>query len=89
MARTPGTAASERRVQRLLDLLFRGVGEGGESIAEVARRAGLGHETVRQLWRNPSRRNRTSPAFFVVAAIARARGISLDGLADETLGARQ
>ena len=76
---------TERRVQHLLELLFRGLGEGDETVADVARRAGLGHETVRNLWRNPGMRRRTSPAFFVVAAIARARGISLDVLAAETL----
>jgi transcriptional regulator with XRE-family HTH domain len=72
-------------VAHLIDVLFRGLGEDGDTVAEIARRSGLGHETVRRLWRNPGGRMRTSPAFFVVAAIARARGISLDRLAEETL----
>ena len=69
---------------QLIDLLFRGLGDDGETVADIARRSGLGHETVRRLWRNPGGRKRTSPAFFVVAAIARARGVSLDELAEET-----
>lgn len=69
----------------LVALLFRGVGDDGETIADIARRSELGHETVRCLWRNAGGRKRTSPAFFVVAAIARARGVSLDQLAEETL----
>ncbi len=71
---------------RLTDALFRGLEEDGETVADVARRSGLRHETVRRLWRNPGNRRRTSPAFFVVAAIARARGVSLDQLANDTLG---
>lgn len=43
------------------------------------------HETVRRLCRNPDGVYRTSPGFFVVAALARARGLSLDWLAAETL----
>jgi len=86
MPRTPGTTESERRVSQLIDALFRGVGCDGDTVADIARRSGLGHETVRRLWRNPGDRKRTSPAFFVVAAIARARGVSLDQLADETVG---
>ena len=70
----------------LIDLLFHGLGDDGDTVADVARRSGLGHETVRRLWRNPGGRKRASPAFFVVAAIARPRGVSLDELAEETLG---
>jgi hypothetical protein len=86
MSRKLATVESERRVAHLVALLFRGVGDGGETIADVARRSGLGHETVRCLWRNAGDKKRTSPAFFVVAAIARARGLSLDQLAEQTLG---
>lgn len=77
---------TEARVAHLTEVLFRGLADGGDTVAAVARRSGLGHETVRRLWRNPGNTKRTSPAFFVVAAIARARGVSLDQLADETLG---
>ena len=86
MPRTPGTIESESRVALLVDTLFQGIGGDGDTVADLARRSGLRHETVRRLWRNPGGRKRTSPAFFVVAAIARARGLSLDQLADETLG---
>ena len=86
MPRTAATVESEARVARLTELLFGGLADGGDTVAEVSRRSGLGHETVRRLWRNPGNTKRTSPAFFVVAAIARARGVSLDHLADETLG---
>ena len=83
--RPRATDASERRVARLVDLLFRGLGDGSETIADVARSAGLEHETVRRLWRNPGGRRRSGPGFFVVAALARARGVSLDRLASESL----
>lgn len=86
MPRTPATSKTEGRVLLLTEVLFRGLDDDGDTVAAVARRSGLGHETVRRLLRNPDNRRRTSPAFFVVASIARARGISLDQLADETLG---
>jgi hypothetical protein len=83
--RPAATDATERRVAILVDRLFSGVGDGSESVAAVARSAGLGHETVRRLWRNPGGRRRSGPGFFVVAAVARARGVSLDWLASESL----
>jgi len=86
MPRTPATSETESRVLLLTEVLFRGLADDGDTVVAVARRSGLGHETVRRLLRNPGNRRRTSPAFFVVAAIARARGVSLDRLADETLG---
>jgi hypothetical protein len=85
MPRRPADANSERRVERLVALLLKDVGGDGQSVADIARRAGLGHETVRRLWRHPDGRDRSGPGFFIVAAIARARGISLDGLAEATL----
>lgn len=86
MPRPCASVLTEQRVARLVDLLFEGLGGQGETIADVARSAGLEHETVRRLCRNPGGRYRTSPGFFVVAALARARGLSLDWLAAETLG---
>lgn len=86
MPRPCASAASEQRVARLVELLFEGLGDQGDTIADVARGAGLEHETVRRLRRNPGGRYRTSPGFFVVAALARFRGLSLDWLAAETLG---
>jgi len=87
VGRRSATVASEGRVARLVELLFVGVRDDHGAIAEVARDAGLEHETVRRLMRNPGDRRRTSPGFFVVAAIARARGLSLDTLAAQTLDA--
>lgn len=83
--RPAATVASEGRVSRLVELLFSGFSEERGAIASLASDARLEHETVRALLRNPGGRKRTSPAFFVVAAVARARGISLDVLAAETL----
>lgn len=85
MPRPCASASSEDRVARLVDLLFDGLGDQGKTIADVARDAGLGHETVRRLRLNPGGRYRTSPGFFVIAAVARAQGVSLDWLAAETL----
>jgi hypothetical protein len=86
MPRRAADERSERRVARLIDLLLGDVEGGGETIASIARAAGLDHETVRRLSRNPGGRMRSGPGFFVVAAIARARGVSLDWLAAETIG---
>jgi hypothetical protein len=83
--RRPADVRSERRVERLVALLFQQDGRDDQSIAEIARGAGLEHETVRRLRRNPGGRNRSGPGFFIVAAIARTRGISLDRLAELTL----
>lgn len=85
MPRPAATDRSERRVERLVTLLFSDFPRDGETIAEVARSAGLGHETVRRLRLHPDGKDRSGPGFFVVAAIARARGISLDRLAESTV----
>lgn len=73
----------------LVTRLFHDFGRNGETVAEVARAAGLSHETVRRLRRHPDGKDRSGPGFFVVAAIARARGISLDGLAESTVLVQQ
>ena len=81
----PGCRAdqqTDQRVERLRVMLFDGIEDNGESVASLARRCDLGHETIRRLYRNPGKCLRTGPTFFVVAAIARARGLSLDSLAD-------
>jgi hypothetical protein len=81
MARSAATPEIDERVGRLVSALFIDLEEAGDTIAEIARRAELGHETVRRLWRNPGHRLRTGPSFLIVAAIARARRLSLDELA--------
>jgi len=85
MPRRPADVASERRVAQLVALLFDDFGGDGETIADLARGAGLSHETVRRLCRHPDGKDRSGPGFFVVAAIARARGVSLDRLAELTI----
>ena len=86
MPRTPANDVSEQRVRRLVERLFDGFDEQPDTIADVARSAELPHETVRRLYKNPDSRNRSGPGFFIVEAIARARGISLDDLVDERSG---
>lgn len=81
----PGRRAdqqTDQRVERLRLMLFDGIENSEESVASIARRCDLGHETVRRLYQNPGDGLRTGPTFFVVAAIARARGLSLDSLAE-------
>lgn len=88
MPRPQATPGSERLVARLVEVLFEGAEDKGETPAVLAERSGLGHETIRRLWRHAGGRPRSGPGFFVVAAIARARGLSLDHLADETMRLR-
>ena len=76
---------TDQRVERLRIMLFDGIEDAGESVASIARRCDLGHETIRRLYRNPGDGLRTGPTFFVVAAIARARGLSLDSLAERAM----
>lgn len=83
MPRTPATDVSEQRVRRLVERLFDGFDDRTETIADVARSADLPHETVRRLYKNPDSRNRSGPGFFIVEAIARARGIPLGDLVKE------
>ena len=82
MPRLKADTVSEQRVSRLVARLFDGLEASGETIADVARRADLGHETVRRLQCNPTGAKRSGPGFFIVAAIAKARNISLDQLVD-------
>ena len=85
MPRRPADPETDRRVERLVNQLFDGMEDERGAIANLARLSGLGHETVRRLKRNPGSSLRTGPTFFVVAAIARARGQSLDDLAEEAM----
>lgn len=78
----PGASAeTEERVDRLVRVLLGSLDAGSTTVAELARAAGLEHETVRRLWRNPGGRFRYGPGFFIVDALARAEGLSLDALA--------
>ena len=78
----PGASAeTEERVDRLVRVLLGSLDAGSTTVAELARVAGLEHETVRRLWRNPGGRLRYGPGFFIVDALARAEGLSLDALA--------
>jgi hypothetical protein len=83
MPRSPATDLSESRVQQLVERLFDGFGQEGETIADIARAADLPHETVRRLYKNPEERNRSGPGFFIVEAIALARGVPLGDLVTE------
>ena len=82
MPRPCADLQTDQRVERLRTALFDGFEDARGSIASIARRSDLGPEAVRRLYRNPGPRLRTGPSFLVVAAIARARGLSLDNLAE-------
>jgi hypothetical protein len=84
MPRQPADEEQDARVSRLVVQLFSGFEDERGSIADLARRANLGHETVRRLRHNPGPQLRAGPSFFVVAAIANARGLSLDQIAEAT-----
>lgn len=75
MVRPPLTELERERGERLGALLR--AARGDRSMAEVALRAGLSTETLRKIetGRVPT------PAFFTVAALAAALGVSLDELA--------
>ncbi len=79
MARTRASEQTRVRVERLVTELFAGFPEPDETVAGLAARAGLQHETVRVLHNGTTARS--GPGFLVVADIAHARGISLDQLA--------
>lgn len=76
MVRPPLTELDHERGHRLGALLRQA--RGTRSMAEVAAAAGLSAETLRKIetGRVPT------PAFFTIAALAHALGISLDVLAE-------
>ncbi|MER5295400.1 helix-turn-helix transcriptional regulator [Streptomyces pharetrae] len=74
MVRTPLTAEERERGERLGRLLREA--RGGRSMAEVAARAGVSAETLRKIETGRA----PTPAFFTVAALAGALGLSLDEL---------
>ncbi|WP_411104395.1 helix-turn-helix domain-containing protein [Streptomyces sp. cmx-4-9] len=72
MVRTPLTPEERERGERLGALLREA--RGGRSMVEVAARAGLSPETLRKIETGRA----PTPAFFTVAAVAEALGLSLD-----------
>ena len=75
MVRTPLTPEEHERGERLGRLLREA--RGGRSMAEVAGSAGISPETLRKIETGRA----PTPAFFTVAALARALGLSMDELA--------
>lgn len=74
MVRTPLTPAERERGERLGRLLRDA--RGARSMVEVAAQAGLSAETLRKIETGRA----PTPAFFTVAAIAGALGLSMDEL---------
>ncbi|MER7049811.1 MULTISPECIES: helix-turn-helix domain-containing protein [Streptomyces] len=74
MVRTPLTPEERERGERLGRLLRAERGE--RSMVEVAAAAGLSAETLRKIETGRA----PTPAFFTVAAIAAALGLSMDDL---------
>lgn len=72
MVRTPLTPEERERGERLGALLR--TARGGRSMVEVAASAGLSAETLRKIETGRA----PTPAFFTVAALAEALGLSLD-----------
>ncbi|GAA0313607.1 helix-turn-helix transcriptional regulator [Streptomyces polychromogenes] len=72
MVRTPLTPEERERGERLGALLREA--RGGRSMVEVAAGAGLSPETLRKIETGRA----PTPAFFTVAALAGALGLSLD-----------
>ncbi|MCX5400773.1 helix-turn-helix domain-containing protein [Streptomyces sp. NBC_00102] len=72
MVRTPLTPEERRRGERLGTLLREA--RGGRSMVAVAASAGLSAETLRKIETGRA----PTPAFFTVAAIAAALGLTLD-----------
>jgi transcriptional regulator with XRE-family HTH domain len=83
MVRVPLTPSERERGERLGAVLRRARGE--RSLVDVAADAGISAETLRKIetGRIPT------PAFFTVSALARAVGVPLDTLADESVPARE
>jgi DNA-binding phage protein len=76
MVRTPLTPEERRRGERLGALLRKA--RGVRSMVEVAAAAGLSAETLRKIETGRA----PTPAFFTVAALVTALGLSMDELAE-------
>ncbi|MER7763836.1 helix-turn-helix transcriptional regulator [Streptomyces sp. NPDC097619] len=74
MVRTPLTPEERERGERLGSLLR--AARGDRSMVDVAARAGLSPETLRKIETGRA----PTPAFFTVAALADALGLSMDEL---------
>ncbi|MFI9630318.1 helix-turn-helix domain-containing protein [Streptomyces sp. NPDC052042] len=74
MVRNPLTPEERRRGERLGTLLREA--RGGRSMVEIAARAGISAETLRKIETGRA----PTPAFFTVAALAGALGLSMDDL---------
>ncbi|MFF3734414.1 helix-turn-helix domain-containing protein [Streptomyces sp. NPDC002476] len=74
MVRTPLTPEERRRGERLGALLREA--RGGRSMVEIAAGAGISAETLRKIETGRA----PTPAFFTVAALAGALGLSLDDI---------
>ncbi|MER6105661.1 helix-turn-helix transcriptional regulator [Streptomyces sp. NPDC001832] len=74
MVRTPLTPEERRRGERLGALLREA--RGGRSMTEIAASAGISAETLRKIETGRA----PTPAFFTVAALAGALGLSMDEL---------
>ncbi|WP_405718242.1 helix-turn-helix domain-containing protein [Streptomyces sp. NBC_00046] len=72
MVRTPLTPEERRRGERLGVLLREA--RGGRSMVEIAASAGISAETLRKIETGRA----PTPAFFTVAALAGALGLSMD-----------
>jgi transcriptional regulator with XRE-family HTH domain len=77
MVRTPLTPWERQRGERFGALLRQARGE--RSMVEIAAAAGVSSETLRKIETGRA----PTPAFFTVAALASALGLSLDELAAE------
>lgn len=74
MVRTPLTPEERERGERLGRLLREA--RGARSMPEIAARAGVSAETLRKIETGRA----PTPAFFTVAALATALGLSMDDL---------
>ncbi|MEU9362387.1 helix-turn-helix domain-containing protein [Streptomyces sp. NPDC048301] len=74
MVRTPLTPEERRRGERLGELLREA--RGGRSMVAIAASAGISAETLRKIETGRA----PTPAFFTVAALAGALGLSMDEL---------
>ncbi|MFE1445823.1 helix-turn-helix domain-containing protein [Streptomyces olivaceoviridis] len=74
MVRTPLTPEERERGERLGQLLR--AARGDRSMVDVAAEAGVSAETLRKIETGRA----PTPAFFTVAALARALGLSMDDL---------